>query len=254
MPFGTPSGENTITQTAPDQQVPAWYTYGRNDNFGSYPDPEGAFPKPDSNIIVPGKTVFTSLFPGTVSGIDSTSSYGQVITIKLDKPLNTAATHIAYLHLNSVSSNLKVGSHVNAGTIVGNGGAGQSMSGAPPGFALTQSDMYGHGSGWADNVKGTWINPLLNPVPVLEAAKAGKLGSLGATDPANTSGSNTDNNICAPWDIACMITNLQPTLVNWGEHIAVFSIALLLVILGVYLLNQKIIDGAAGAVAKVAAV
>jgi len=232
-----------------------WWQANRIDNFGAYPDPEGAFPKPDSNILVPAGTVFTTLFPGTVTGIDTSSSYGNVVTIKLDNAINPAATHIAYLHMTSIWPSLKVGSKVTSGQKIGIGGGGASTSGAMPGFALTSSDMYGHGTGWADNVKGSWINPLLNPVPVLDAAKTGKLGSFPtqSTSNASTSGSATPaQQNCAPWDVACMMGNLQPMLINWGEHIAVFTIALLLIILGIYLLNQKVIDGAAGTIAKVA--
>ena len=232
-----------------------WWQANRIDNFGQYPDPEGAFPKPDSNILVPAGTVFTTLFPGTVTGIDTSSSYGNVVTIKLDKPLNPVANHIAYLHLTSPYPGLKVGAHVTSGQKIGIGGGGVSRSGAAPGFALTASDMYGNGSGWADNVKGSWINPLLNPVPVLDAAKSGKLGSFPTQSTATASSSPAAPTLqnCAPWDVACMMGNIQPYLINWGEHIAVFSVALLLIILGIYMLNQKVIDGAAGTVAKVAA-
>lgn len=233
-----------------------WWTANRIDNFGQYPDPEGAFPKPDSNILVPGGTIFTTLFPGTVTGVDTSSSYGNVVTIKLDNAINPAATHIAYLHLTSPYPGLKVGDHVTSGQKVGIGGGGASTSGAMPGFALTSSDMYGHGTGWADNVKGSWINPLLNPVPVLDAAKAGKLASFPLQSTGNASSSSSSAPVqqnCAPWDIGCMMSNLGPLLVNWGEHIAVFVIALLLIILGVYLLNQKVIDNAGSAIAGVAA-
>ena len=30
-----------------------WYKYPRIDDYASYPDPDGPFPKPDSNILVP---------------------------------------------------------------------------------------------------------------------------------------------------------------------------------------------------------
>jgi hypothetical protein len=221
-----------------------WWTANRIDNFGAYPDPEGAFPKPDSNIIVPTGTIFTTLFPGTVTGIDTSDTYGNVVTIKMDTPLNPAATHIAYLHLTSIWPGLKVGSHVTSGQKVGIGGGGASKSGAMPGVALTPSDEYGHGTGWADNVKGTWINPLLNPVPMLDAAYSGKLASFAPQSTSNASSSTSSTatvQSCAPWDIGCMMNNIGPMLINWGEHIAVFTIALLLIILGIYLLNQQVL-------------
>lgn len=139
-----------------------WLHYNIIDNFGVYPDPEGKFPKPDINILAPSGTQFTAPLPGTVSGIDYNSSFGDVVTINLDNPINGAATHYAFLHLSTIAP-LKVGQHVNVGDILGTGGGGQSKSGAAPGFALTASDKYGFGAGWANNVKGSWINPQLDP-------------------------------------------------------------------------------------------
>ncbi len=230
----------------------AWYSYPRIDNFGKYPDPEGAFPKPDSNILVPSGTVFTSLFPGVVTGVDTSSSYGQVVTIKLNAPINSAATHIAYLHMTTIAPGLKVGSKVNAGTPIGIGGGNISTSGAMPGIALTSSDVYGHGSGWADNVKGTWINPLLNPVPVLNAAKAGTLGNLGgaSSTPAASTGCQPPSSAL---DIGGAFQYLACESVSFGEHIAVFVVALLLIIIGFYLLDQKAVDSAGKAIGGVAA-
>lgn len=139
----------------------AWWNFPFIDNFGFFPDPEGSFPKPDVNVLAPAGTAFTAPLSGTVSGIDYNSSFGDVVTVNLDNPINGAATHYAFLHLSSIAP-LKVGQHVKVGDILGTGGGGQSKSGADPGFAFTSSSMYGFGSGWANNVKGSWINPQLD--------------------------------------------------------------------------------------------
>lgn len=234
-----------------------WWQANRIDNFGAYPDPEGAFPKPDSNIIVPQGTIFTTLFPGTVTGIDTRSSYGNVVTIKLDQPLNPSATHIAYLHLTAPYPGLKVGQHVTSGQKIGIGGGGVSASGAMPGFALTPSSAYGHGTGWADNVKGSWINPQLNPVPVLDAAYAGKLASFASQSTSSAGASSTSGGLqletCSALDMACVFRNMQKEAVWYGEHIAVFGLALLLIILGFYLLNKNGVQQAVKNVAKTVA-
>jgi len=83
-----------------------WYEYPRIDDYGS-PDPDGPFPKPDSNILVPDGVPITALASGVVSGINapdgSHPAFGQVVTVKLDTPLNPIADHMAYLHLNQIS-------------------------------------------------------------------------------------------------------------------------------------------------------
>lgn len=143
--------------------------------FGSYPDREGKFPNPDVNFSAPKGTAFTAPVSGTITGIDTTSAWGPVITVQMDSAYNSVATHFAFLHLTSIPSNLSVGEHVAAGTILGYGGGGLSNSGALPGFALTASNQYGYGNGWSDNVIGTWINPLLNPNNFLNSLRSGTL-------------------------------------------------------------------------------
>ena len=84
-----------------------WYKYPRIDDYASNPDPDGPFPKPDSNILVPDGVPITALASGVVSGINapdgSHPAFGQVVTVKLDTPLNPIADHMAYLHLNQIS-------------------------------------------------------------------------------------------------------------------------------------------------------
>lgn len=139
-----------------------WWKFPILDNFGFFPDPEGNYPKPDINIEAPAGTLFTAPLAGKVSGIDYNSSFGDVITINLDNPINGAATHYAFLHLSKIAP-LQIGQHVTPGEVLGIGGGGQSKSGSSPGFAFTASDKYGYGAGWANNVKGSWINPQLDP-------------------------------------------------------------------------------------------
>ena len=98
-----------------------WYKYLRIDDYASYPDPDGSFPKPDSNILVPDGVPITALASGVVSGINapdgSQPGFGQVVTVKLDTPLNPSADHMAYLHLNQISCSQ--GQRVTFGTPVG---------------------------------------------------------------------------------------------------------------------------------------
>lgn len=194
-----------------------WWTFPMIDLFGQAPDPEGPFPKPDVNISAPAGTLFTAPLPGTVSGIDFNSPFGDVITINLDNPINGSATHYAFLHLSNIAP-LNVGQHVTAGEVLGVGGGGQSKSGASPGFAFTPSSMYGFGSGWANNVHnvgskgGAWINPQLDPTNFLHQLSGQNLvsgikgsasgnccnGDLGCEICMNTIGLTAPSVICCP--------------------------------------------------------
>lgn len=141
-----------------------WYTYNRIDNYGYYPDPEGAFPKPDSNIIgLPDGTPITALGSGTISGINNpfilgaVPSWGQVITVKLDQPYNSVATHMAYLHLGSIAPGISLGQHVDVGDVLGY--SGSSVSGAATGFAFYNGDSYGYGPSWSQYVGSSQLDP-----------------------------------------------------------------------------------------------
>lgn len=203
----------------------AWYQYPQINNFGAYPDPEGAFPKPDVNILAPSGTPFTAPLAGTISGIDTTSSFGDVVTVNLDQPINDSATHYAFLHLSSITPGDFLGEHVNAGDLLGYGGGNQSPSGAMPGFALTASDQYGFGSGWANNVQGTWINPQLDPTSLLNSLAGGN------TIPSNIStGSGTSSCDASNPIYGGLCQYLNPTHLTQGGFILFGAIVALLAI------------------------
>src|SRR5713101_5499443 len=162
-----------------------WYTFPRVDNIGS-PDPFGGFPKPDSNIQTPDNYPITALLSGVVSGINSPSgtipTFGAVVTIKLDHALNSLATHTVYLHLASVAPGLHIGSHVNAGDLIGQSG-GSAAAGsqkAPVGFALYSGDYYGYGSAWGNMTKANLLGPL-NPVSLLNQIAQNGINSIQST-------------------------------------------------------------------------
>lgn len=162
-----------------------WIQYlgKRIDNFGSYPDPDGAFPKPDINIICPPGTSITALGDGIVSGINTPGNtgkvpaFGEVVTILLNNPHNNLATHDAYLHLHSVS--VQLGQMVSAGTEVGV--SGSNPQNAAVGFAFYPGDNYGFGTEWNKYIQtpDNQIDPRLNPVSYLnQVAQSG--GDFGA--------------------------------------------------------------------------
>lgn len=237
-----------------------WWTYSRVDGYGS-PDPFGGFPKPDSNIQYPAGAPVAALLPGTVSGINapngSVPPYGAVVTIKLDQPLNKLATHTAYLHL-SRPYNVKVGQHVSAGDLIGfNGGINAAGSQKVPlGFALTSTDYYGYGAGWKQNLG----NANLDPTGLLGAAQSGNLNNylqglkLNPVNLTGQSGSQQPGSIGgAATAVSSWLAPLQSIGVSWGEHIAIFLIALLMIALGLYLIAEKQVNQVAGAAVKAVA-
>jgi murein DD-endopeptidase MepM/ murein hydrolase activator NlpD len=155
-----------------------WYTFSRIDNLGGV-EPFGGFPKPDSNIQIPTDYPVTALLPGTVTGIDTHSDWGASVTILLDRPLNQLATHTAYLHLRC-DVQVRVGQHVSAGDLIAYNGLAHACGAqkVPLGFALYNGDMYGSDPAWAYMTKANLNGGPLDPVPLLNAAKAGSLGNI----------------------------------------------------------------------------
>lgn len=152
-----------------------WFMNGLINNYGM-PDPYGGFPKPDMNVDVPAGDPITALFSGVVSGINDPSggvpSWGNVITIKMDNPYNSVATHTAYLHLASIAPGLKVGDRISAGQIVGYSGGtnpGPGLQNASVGFAFYNGDYYGFGPTWT-KYNGS---PLLDPTKLFNDLQSG---------------------------------------------------------------------------------
>ena len=150
----------------------AWWYFPRIDNIGYYPDPQGPFRKPDTNVQIPGNYPIVAILPGVVTSVQDVSWGGQtVVTIKLDNPLNNLATHTFYEHMGSAT--VSQGQHVNQGDLVGYNNPDGTV---PLGFGLYPGDVYGSGPGW--NVLQQDIGPggarLLDPVPLIESAKAGR--------------------------------------------------------------------------------
>ncbi len=168
---GKPTG--TTQQFVSASRVP-WINAPRVDNLGGV-EPFGGFPKPDTNIQLPRMAQIKALLPGVVTALDGGNvAWGAVVTIKLDVPLNSMATHTAYLHL--ARSLVRVNQHVNSGDLIAYNGY-QDAAGSqkvPFGFALYNGDHYGFGAAWAlmtsSNLQGQ-----LNPVPYILQAQRGQL-------------------------------------------------------------------------------
>lgn len=194
-----------------------WWLFPRIDNLGQ-PDSFGGFPKPDSNIQLPDNFPIVNLLPGTVSGTNlGSDAWGASVTIRLDSPINSLADHFAFLHLADVT--VKVGDHVNTGDLIGHNGGNHAAGSqkVPLGVALYHGENYGH-DGWQYETQANLTgNGKLNIVPLLDAAKTGKLTlSVGPASPLvyynssnGSSGTGVVNNI--PDLIGNLIAPLQPS-------------------------------------------
>lgn len=141
-----------------------WYKYPRIDNFGVYPDPVGPYPKPDSNFVnVPDGTPITALASGTVTGVrrQPWAPLAWSITIRMDTPYNSVATHTAYNYVEH--PRVRVGQHVSFGTELAESGNPYDVGVA---FAFCDADVYGQATK-NEPFNGTYINPELDPVPFL---------------------------------------------------------------------------------------
>ena len=210
---------------ATSTQAP-WWTYPRIDNFGSI-DPQGNYWKPDSNVQVPGNYPITALLSGIVTSVTNTPWGQNVVTVKLDQPLNNLATHTFYEHLSSTT--VQVGQRVNQGTLIGyNNPSGQ----VPLGFGLYSGDNYGLDSAWKtlQNDLCPGCANLLNPTSLLNAAKSGSPLSSGSnmsnTSNTSSSGSSGSGSVCDTFIIGGVICS------DWFEQSVIVTIGVLIVVIG----------------------
>lgn len=217
--------------------VTPWWAFPRIDNFGTLDPQPGTGWKPDSNIQLPGHYPIVALKSGTVTSLRQTSFGQNVATVKLDQPINALATHTFYEHMSGFAPGLSVGQHVSTGDPIGfNNACGQ----VPLGFGLYHGDVYGSGPGYA--ILQNDLKPggagLLNPVALLDSAKrsaAARTPTAGvdATTGQGVQGSTTNTGgPCQGLDFGCWATWI-------GEHIAIFVIAIILIIVGLFLLAEK---------------
>jgi Peptidase family M23 len=223
-----------------------WYTYDRIDNFG-LKDPQGNWWKPDVNVLAPYGYPITELLGGTVVNVGNYPGAQNIVTVKLDTPLNSMAKYEIYQHLSK--TNVQVGQHVTGNTIIGY----NNLSGADLGFSLASGDFWTSSTGWTDNQKD--LAPggagFTNPGPILDqlALEAhyqpkvtGEWHTSGSPTLVGGNGGHPPLNDCG-LDIGCYLSHffagIKDQLVSWGEHIALFIIALVLIIVGFVLMGEK---------------
>lgn len=221
-----------------------WYNYPMDNPGGGYGeilDPYCSsgggctYLKPDTNMSIPSGTPITALQSGTITSVkdQGKGDGGLSVVIKSDNPINSVATHVAYNFLGS--SNVSIGQHIQAGQQVGKAGSPYGINFA---LALTPDNNWG-GSSFNLNATG---DKRLDPRILLNSVRSG------APIPQSTGGGSTGGGTGLsglPFGLGGAISIVETSIVNLTEEIGVFLIALLIIGLGVFLLAQRQIEGAA---------
>jgi murein DD-endopeptidase MepM/ murein hydrolase activator NlpD len=189
--------------------------------------------------------------------VDSTvpgqTSLGYVVQVR-----NVDGSIIHYQHLNSIPSNINVGSYIGQGQVIGYSGGcatGSSVGNCIQDYWSTGPHIETRYSPTYNQNGGIWGQQWQDPKPYFTKLGASfKPGTVGqntigtAYGPTGTPSDQFTSGNCAPWDIACLLQNLQGV----GIKIGIFAVALVLVIFGGILLIHPDVEQGAGTIAKAA--
>src|SRR6266702_3014202 len=206
---------------------PSIIMYGR----WNHPPPSGNPNAPGEggvDLTAPQGTPIYALATGTVIGAgywtgnasDPSGKAHGVVTTRINVP-GAGAQDLYYQHL-TIDPSIKAGSIVQKGQQIGTVGA----------FGETEMGFNANwGTIWGTNHPGPWAS---DPRPMLKALMTDNSVSSAPTD------STTFN----PLDPTTYFTSMVPTLKSWGEYIAIFLIASVLIVIGFVLLNEQAVGKA----------
>ena len=215
--------------------------FGQNGEQGR--DFDMPFNSPVGSITA-GKVVYAGLPPD--SKTPGHTSLGYVVQV-----LTPDGRLLHYQHLWTKSVN--VGDNVNVGTILGTSGG--CAKGSTARNCIT--DQWSTGphievreAPYKQNA-GLWGYTWENPDPYISKVTGSSVNAASGTSGVSSAYQQAEGG-CNVGDVVCWFNQLQPTLVNWGEAIAIFAIALVMIIVGFFLLAGKSIvqatkDAASGA-------
>ena len=170
----------------------------------------------------------------------SDPGYG-VVTIRMDTPYGPQDVY--YQHIN-IDPSIKLctgsncpGQRVIKGQVIGTGGVGN-----PPQNVLEMGVNVPWGGIWGSNHPGPWVDP-----ETIIRSLMMNYGSNTTSFTATSTGTSTNTGASAGGcgiDPLCYLTSwwtatAAPTLKVWGEYIAIFLIAVTLIVVGFVLLNEK---------------
>jgi hypothetical protein len=223
----------TGTYVYPPGQKP-WWQYPFSAGY-SGTEPYGGGPKPDINIGVPLNTAIVAPASGTVTYVDTSSPWGNAVTIKMDSPYNPVATHYAILHMTSIDPSIQQGQHVNAGQLLGVGGGNNTPSGtqqAPIGFAFYNGDQYGYGSTWNQYVGSSALDPTRFLTSLAGSSTLPNALSSGNANWTAQGGQDNSGGLCATPIIGPLICFIQQS----AKTVAFFILGLVFIIIGFVIL------------------
>lgn len=179
-----------------------------------------------------GEVVYAGLPPD--SKVPGQTSLGYVVQIK-----NVDGSILHYQHLDSLAPGLAAGDFVAPGQVIGNsGGLPVDNFSTGPHIEVRYSPTYNAGAGiWGQN----WQNPIPYFQKLGASMKPGTTGvsTIGtAYGPTGTPSSQFTSSNCAPWDIGCLLAQLEPWLRGVGVRVGLFLLGVLLLIFGFLLVAQ----------------
>lgn len=190
---------------------------------GLHPDGSITAGEGGVDISTPIGTPVYAIASGTVIGAGywRDNAHG-VVTTRINVP-GAGTQDLYYQHI-QIDPSIKEGQQVTVGQRIGTIGPFNEIE---MGFNAQW------GQPWGTNHPGPWI---ADPRPWLKAI----LNNSGSAPPPATTPPPADCGV----DPLCYLTNwwtttVAPTLKVWGEYIAIFLIASVLIIIGFFLLNQQ---------------
>lgn len=185
------------------------------------------------DLSVPIGTPVYAIADGPImaSGYWNDNAHG-VITQRVTVP-GAGQQDLYYQHI-QLAPNMTPGTNLTRGELIGTIG---------PFNEIEMGFNAAWGGVWGKNHPGPWVK---DPRPWLTAILN---GSGAGTTPVTTAPAATFN----PLDpINSGFAMIQPTLKQWGEYVAIFLIALVLIIVGFVLLNRDAVTSAAKLAGKAA--
>ena len=195
------------------------------------------------DLSVPVGTPVYALASGTVIGAGywKDNAHG-VVTTRINVP-GAGTQDLYYQHI-QVAPGIQPGQMVTRGQQIGTVGPFNEIE-------LGFNSLWG--GVWGTNHPGPWV---ADPRPWLRAILSGS-GAPPANSGASTGAPSATPANCGV-DPLCYLTSwwtatAAPTLVHWGEYIAIFLIAVVLIIIGFVLLNERAATNAVRLAGKAAA-
>lgn len=195
------------------------------------------------DVATPYHTVIGAPWAGTVKSARTGLPWGTEVFIQPD---NKNIPVYYFYHLDHLF--VSTGSRVDVGTPIGLSG-GQTSGGENPSTPAMSGGPHTHVGFFTSYINTPIGTRPFGPdiTPALTAVKNGKTynGSTvgqSAQNAANALTSTPSSN-CSILDVGCWAT-------NFGEHIAIFVLALVLIIVGLLLIGFKPVENVAGKVAK----